>query len=215
MKKFEKFKIVLKNYKSIKMMIGFYFSGYFREIGWINSFEKKMPFGVNEEEIPWITYSAIEFLKEKLNSTMELFEYGSGNSTIYYSTKVKKIIAIEHDKEWYDKIKFGLAENAKIIYKKLEYNGEYCRIIKEFENKFDVVIVDGRDRVNCVKNSIDRLKENGIIILDDSERKEYDEAKEFLFNKGYKKIEFWGIAPGVFYNKCTTVFYKDYNCFEI
>lgn len=215
MKKIEKFKMVLMNYKSIKMIIGFYFNGYLKEIGWINSFEKKMPFGVNGEEIPWITYSAIEFLKEKLNSTMELFEYGSGNSTKYYSTKVKKIIAIEHDEEWYNKIKSGLKENAEIVYKKLEYNGEYCRMIKEFENKFDVVIIDGRDRVNCVKNSIERLKENGVIILDDSERKEYDEAKEFLFNKGYKKIEFWGIAPGVFYNKCTTVFYKDDNCFEI
>ena len=83
------------------------------------------------------------------------------------------------------------------------------------ENKFDIIIVDGRDRVNCVKNSIDKLKENGIIILDDSERKEYNEAKEFLFYKGYKKIEFWGIAPGVFYNKCTTVFYKEHNCFGI
>ncbi len=215
MKKMEKIKVALKNYKSIKMIIGFYFNGYFREVGWINSFEKKMPIGVNGEEIPWITYSAIEFLKDRLNSTMEIFEYGSGNSTIYYSTKVKSVIAIEHDREWYEKIKLNLLENAKIFYKNLEYNGEYCRMINEFENKFDIIIVDGRDRVNCVKNSIDKLKENGIIILDDSERKEYNEAKEFLFYKGYKKIEFWGIAPGVFYNKCTTVFYKEHNCFGI
>lgn len=195
--------------------MNFYFTGYLADIGWLESYEKKMPLGVNGEEIPWITYSAIEFLKGKLSLEMDIFEYGSGNSTIYYSKRVNSVTSVEHDKDWYEKIKVNLPRNVNLVYKMLEYNGEYCKAIEEFDKRFDIVIVDGRDRVNCIKKSIDRVKENGVIILDDSEREEYNEGKEFLINRGYKKIEFWGIAPGVFYNKSTTVFYRENNCFKI
>ncbi len=215
MKKIRKILKILKNHNNIRMMMNFYFTGYLADIGWVESYEKKMPLGVNGEEIPWITYSAIEFLKGKLSLEMDIFEYGSGNSTIYYSKRVNSVTSVEHDKDWYEKIKVNLPRNVNLVYKMLEYNGEYCKAIEEFDKRFDIVIVDGRDRVNCIKKSIDRVKENGVIILDDSEREEYNEGKEFLINRGYKKIEFWGIAPGVFYNKSTTVFYRENNCFKI
>lgn len=215
MGKIKKMFLLIKKYKSIKTIVNFYFEGYLAEIGWIASYEKKMPLGLNGEEFPWITYSAIEFLREKLSIEMDIFEYGSGNSTIYYSKRVNSVTAIEHDKDWYKKIKVNLQSNVNLVYKRLEYNGEYCRAIEEFDKKFDIVIVDGRDRVNCVKNSVARIKENGVIILDDSERKEYLDGQLFLMNNGFNMIEFWGIAPGIFYNKCTTVFYRKENCFNI
>ena len=31
----------------------------------------------------------------------------------------------------------------------------------------------------------------------------------------YNELDFWGIAPGIFYNKCTSIFYKDNNCLGI
>jgi hypothetical protein len=51
--------------------------------------------------------------------------------------------------------------------------------------------------------------------LDDSERKEYKKGIEYLQQSGYRKIDFWGIAPGIFFNKCTSIFYRDKNCLGI
>ena len=81
--------------------------------------------------------------------------------------------------------------------------------------EFDIVIVDGRDRVNCIKNSISSLSDSGVMILDDSERSEYIDGIQFLSLNNFKKLDFWGISPGLFYKKCTTVFYKQNNCLGI
>ncbi len=88
------------------------------------------------------------------------------------------------------------------------------------DHKFDIVIVDSVDRVSCIKVSIEMLKDSGVIILDNSEVKEYSEGILFLLNSGFRKIDFVGIFPGCngsWPNKIntTTLFYRDNNCFNI
>ena len=81
--------------------------------------------------------------------------------------------------------------------------------------KFAIIIVDGRDRVNCILNSTSSISQDGVLILDDSEREEYQNGVIHLKQLGYNELDFWGIAPGIFYNKCTSIFYKDNNCLGI
>ena len=59
------------------------------------------------------------------------------------------------------------------------------------------------------------LSQNGGLILDDSEREEYQNGVIHLKQLGYNELDFWGIAPGIFYNKCTSIFYRDNNCLGI
>jgi len=59
------------------------------------------------------------------------------------------------------------------------------------------------------------LTDEGVIILDDSKRNEYDRGIIHLMNKGFKKIDFGGIPPGTFIKKFTTVFYRTKNCLYI
>jgi len=146
---------------------------------------------------------------------MLLFEYGSGNSTIYYSQRVKKVIAVEHNKAWFDKVNNRLNKNAEIIFKEINEDGDYCRTIKSTNEKYHVIIIDAEDRVNCIKNCHDNLTGDGVIILDDSNREEYSAGIKYLFENGFLQITFWGIAPGSFHNKSTTVFYRSNNCFNI
>ena len=56
-------------------------------------------------EIPWITYSAINYLENFLNKKTIVFEYGSGGSTLYVSKRVKEGISVEHDEIWVEKVK--------------------------------------------------------------------------------------------------------------
>jgi len=57
-----------------------------------------------DEGIPWITFEAIEFLKKSLRKDMSVFEYGSGGSTVFFAKRVKKIITVEHNPEWNQKV---------------------------------------------------------------------------------------------------------------
>ena len=50
--------------------------------------------------IPWYTYAAIDYLDQLDFSEKRVFEYGSGNSTLYWSQRCKAVVAVEHSEEW-------------------------------------------------------------------------------------------------------------------
>lgn len=200
----------------LKNLIAVGFTGYLAESGWSKSVSLLSPVDKHGQPIPWITLPCIDFLSERLNDGIELLEFGSGNSTLYFAKTAKHVTSIEHDKEWYEKIKSKSANHrVNIFFCPLQYDSDYCRYALILDKKFDLVVVDGRDRVNCVKYSLQNLTEVGCILLDDSERPKYREAIDYLHNIGFKSINFWGVAPGVSFKKCTTVFYKDKNCLGI
>ncbi|MGB0238019.1 MAG: hypothetical protein ACPG4B_06905 [Cycloclasticus sp.] len=206
---------VMVHIKLLKKLISMPFSGYFYEIGWFKSFEKQLPVDKDELPLPWVTYGFIDFIAERLNERFDVFEYGSGNSTKWYSRKVRSVTSVEHDKEWFDFIKDGMPSNVDLKFQDLEYGGDYSNTSGLCGKKFDLIVVDGRDRVNCVKHSISSLKSGGVIVLDDSERSAYSQALRLLKESGFRRIDFWGISPGLFYKKNTTIFYKSDNCLGI
>lgn len=201
--------------KRLNALLSYGHKGYLASIGWFTAFDTHQAVDKTGNPIPWVTYSFIDFIKTRLNNTQTIFEYGSGNSTIFYAKKVKKVVSVEHDEAWYNKIVKEKAANAEMIFTALEKGGEYSKKAMLLDEKFEIIIVDGRDRVNCCKNSVDALTANGVLVLDDSEREIYQEAREFLNDKGFKELPFTGISPGLFYNKTTSVFYKAANCLNI
>lgn len=205
----------LLNPKKLISLLSFGVKGYLAEIGWFVAYKNKASVDSNNQPIPWFTYSFIDFLQDRLNTDLHIFEFGSGNSTRYFAQKCASITSVEHDKEWYATGLKNMPKNADIQYYPLDCNGDYCRAAKKSEKKYDIIIVDGRDRVNCCKQSIGALTHEGIIILDDSERDKYQEARRILVENGFKEISFSGISPGYFYRKATSVFYKDGNCLGI
>jgi len=199
----------------LRSILSFNKKGYLKDIGWFSAFESKSPLDRFGNPIPWVTYSFIDFIKERLTKEHTVFEFGSGNSTYFYAKYAGKVVSVEHDKNWYDKIVNTKTENAEMIFTELQPDGEYCRMPVTLGTKFDIIIVDGRDRVNCCKQAVNALTPGGVVVLDDSEREFYNEALVFLKDKGFKQLAFTGISPGLFYNKATSVFYKADNCLGI
>jgi SAM-dependent methyltransferase len=208
---------VLTNPKHLRALLSFNNKGYLADIGWFKAFDNMSPVDKDGNAIPWVTYSFIDFIKTRLDKQHAVFEFGSGNSTYFYAKYAGLVVSVEHDKEWYDKIEKSDAkpENSELIYCELVRDGDYCRMPLKLEEKFDIIIVDGRDRVNCCKQSVDALTPGGVVVLDDSEREAYSEGVEFLLSKGFKHLPFSGISPGLFYLKSTSVFYKADNCLGI
>ncbi|HEY5327572.1 MAG TPA: FkbM family methyltransferase [Mucilaginibacter sp.] len=201
--------------KRLRTLLSFNDKGYLDEIGWFNAFDSKSPVDQDNNPLPWVTYSFIDFIKQRLNRQHTVFEYGSGNSTYFYAKYAGIVVSVEHDKEWYDKIVNKKPENAELIYCELIRDGDYCRVPLKLEETFDIIIVDGRDRVNCCKQAVKAVSEKGVIVLDDSERDFYKEGINFLVNKGFKELSLTGISPGLFYRKATSVFYRPGNCLSI
>lgn len=215
MSNFKALSTLLQKPKRLKALLSFGHKGYLASIGWFTAFDQQQAVDASGEPIPWVTYSFIDFIKTRLTKNLSIFEYGSGNSTLFYAKNVKRVVSVEHDEAWYNKIVTAKASNADMIFTALEKDGEYAKKASLLGEKFDVIIVDGRDRVNCCKHSINALSPNGVLVLDDSEREFYEEARTFLTLNGFKELPFTGISPGLFYNKTTSVFYKADNCLGI
>lgn len=201
--------------KRLNALLSYGHKGYLASIGWFTAFDTHQAVDANGAPLPWVTYSFIDFIKTRLTKELSIFEYGSGNSTLFYAHFVKRVVSVEHDEAWYHKIVKEKADNAEMIFTALEKGGEYSKKASLLGEAFDVIIVDGRDRVNCCKNSVAALSNRGVLVLDDAEREFYQEARTFLIEKGFKELPFTGISPGLFYNKTTSVFYRETNCLGI
>lgn len=215
MSKLKALAILVAKPKRLFSLLSHGHKGYLDSIGWFKAFDSQQAVDGQGQPIPWVTYSFIDFIKPRLTKELSIFEYGSGNSTLFYAQNVHSVVSVEHDEEWYRKIVKEKAENAEMIFCELDKGGLYSQKAASFDEKFDIIIVDGRDRVNCCKHSINGLTEKGVIVLDDSERADYNEARIFLKENGFKEISFSGISPGLFYEKATSVFYKANNCLDI
>jgi hypothetical protein len=167
------------------------------------------------ELVPWFNYGVIRFLSERVNNRMRVFEYGAGFSTLWWQRRVAEITAVEHDQNWAARVTELVSPPTVIMHIPLEYDGAYCRAILETDNAYDVVVVDGRDRVNCMKHSIAKLKPDGVIIFDNSQRSYYRAGIDELKKTGFREIQFSGLAPMTHVESFTSVLYRATNCLGI
>lgn len=190
-------------------------SGILLTDGWFRSFREQASIDAQGEPLPWVTYPAIEFLRRRLRADMSVFEYGSGGSTLWWAKRVSEVVSVEHDRSWFEKLSSSIPANVSLFHIELNDGGRYSRKIAEYNGKFDIVVVDGRDRVNCLKNSLRALNPGGVIVLDNSDRPQYAAGVEWLMANGFRKIEFVGMAPIVHSKNETAIFYRDDNVLGI
>jgi len=183
-----------------------------KENGWSKSFIHKKSIDKNGNPIPWLTYSFLDFIQPRLNKNFVMFEYGCGNSTLWFASFVQHIDSVEHEKNWFDLIKNQVPKNVQLMFKELQ-SVDYEKSILSTQNYYDIVLIDGRKRLECIKFAIQKLKEDGILILDNSEC--YPEIFEFMNSHGFKEIGFSGIPPIVPLKTTTSVFYKNENVLKI
>lgn len=133
----------------------------------------------------------ISYIKNHLNKNDIMFEWGSGGSTLYFSSFVKKYYSVEHSKKWYDLVSavkpknvelFLIEPNKKLTEKRKGTRKQlknYVEKIDEFE-KFDKILIDGRARVACAKQAISHLKKDSLIFFHDFwKRKRYEPVLKF------------------------------------
>jgi hypothetical protein len=190
--------------------------GYLRKSGWLRSMEESRAVDVDGDPILWITYPALDFLAGRVSPEMVVFEYGSGNSTFWWSRRVSKLVSCEHDKEWYASFRSEIPGNTTYLLRRAKGGStDYAMEISKYEDMFDILVIDGRDRVNCVKNGLGSLHHDGVIVWDNSDRAEYQEGFDILKENGFKSLYFWGMGALATRRYCTSIFYRRENCLGI
>ncbi|MBB5439754.1 hypothetical protein HDC92_003450 [Pedobacter sp. AK017] len=205
----------LLNPGKLKVLLSLGIKGYLADKGWFDAYRTKSAIDQDGKPIAWVTYSFIDFIKDRISKQHDIFEFGSGNSTLFYAGMARSVYSVEHDRDWFEKSSKINLPNVNMIHCNLVPGGDYCKSALATGKKFHVIIVDGRDRVNCCKQAIDALTEDGVLVLDDSERPVYAEVHTFLQQHGFKYLPFSGMAPGVIISKYTSVFYKPNNCLNV
>ena len=162
--------------------------------------ETRMPIGciginnnksLNIHKTPLLTQKAIEFLEKffQQKPNAKVLEFGSGSSTIWLSKLTKNLIYIEHDAKWFQQIKNYIQKQKNCYPVDIKLLPRpYHRICENYlQEYFDLIIVDGRDRMKCFEASIKLLKPGGILMLDDAQRERYKQAQDLLRNWQFTK----------------------------
>lgn len=123
-------------------------------------------------DLPWISYDAQQFLGASLTRDSRVLEFGSGMSTAWWAARAGEVIAIEGSTEWRDIVVKRLSSmgvgNAKL--RLAPTRSEYLDLPSALKGDgFDLLIVDGEYRADCVEIALSCLRPGGMVYLDNSD----------------------------------------------
>lgn len=163
-----------------------------------------LPIDKNGQAIPWFTYPAIDFLSRLELSSSKVFEYGAGQSTLFWARRAEKVVSVEHDAEWFIRLRASLPSNVTLMH--APGQDAYPISILETSSNYDIVVVDGVWREACIQPALSRLAPAGLLILDNSDW--YPEVCARLREQGLLEFSFAGIGPVNRITWVTSVFVK-------
>jgi hypothetical protein len=192
------------------------------------------PSKLNKYPLPDISYGAIDYLLTRISKILTVFEYGSGQSTLFWLANAKKVTSVEHDPSTYrvictkissmncvdyrliepelDEINAAYKPSSTTLAHSADFIGytfqKYVESIDDNEDEYlDVVFVNGRARPSCIAKSLSKIKPGGLLILNNSNREYYlQEAAPLLI--GWNQEIFFGPVRGLLNCEQTTIFIK-------
>ncbi|HUF08824.1 MAG TPA: hypothetical protein VMO47_05850 [Rhodothermales bacterium] len=151
-----------------------------------------------------MTLEAIEYLDRYLTKSMDMFEWGSGGSTVFFAERVRTVCTIEHDQSWGARVRHELNRreisnvDLEVVaptvssdpgtsveepiwdnrpeYANLDFRAYVETIEKWPDASLDLAVVDGRCRPDCIRYATRKVKPMGLLVVDNSERAAYRAA---------------------------------------
>lgn len=139
---------------------------------------------------PWIAKSAVDFLEARKAdlSDLNVFEWGSGASTAWWSRVARSVTSIEHDHEWAVKARKWSSERARVI--EIPLGEKYWLSINWEPQTPDFVVIDGRHRKRCAEEIFHLPELPSAILWDDSQRSWYQAGMTLFQESDWGKLDF-------------------------
>jgi hypothetical protein len=153
--------------------------------------------------LPWYTYPAIEFLSQLDFSERSVFEFGSGNSTLFWAGVARRVVSVENDEGWFETVRSRVPRNAEVIFEK--DRAELAHVLPRRGERFDVIVVDGPGRLKCARAALAAVNPGGLIILDNSDW--LPESARVLREAGLLQVDMTGFAPICAHVQTTSLFF--------
>lgn len=170
---------------------------------WRSAAQQK-PIDAAGKPLPWLTYPAIDFLSRLDYSNKDIFEYGSGFSTLYWAARAHSIVSVESDRQWYERMRSQIPPNCT-LHNFVEKTA-YVQSIEQPGRQFDVITIDGAWRRECAQTAPASLRPGGMIILDNTDW--YPYAREAMRkHSDFIEVDFTGFAPAQGCVGTTSIFF--------
>lgn len=188
-----------------------------RDEGWLRSHRERRPVTRSGEPIPWYTYAAIGFLAERLPADATVFEFGAGNSTLWYAARCARVVSVDPNREWVDLLAPALPANATVVHHAHPAGKEgWLAEIGRHGVRWDLVAVDSAWREQSTKAALDHLTDRGVIVWDNSTLPDFARIlRETLVPAGFLEMPFGGLVPIVPAFDRTSILYRAGNCLGI
>lgn len=134
-----------------------------------------------------------QFFISHIKNNHRVLEYGSGESTLEIAKIAGSIVSVEHQPLWYNKlINLIPNNNCKLFLQtpdKPYLEGGHCGTYEQFKSyintplqygPFDIILIDGRARVECAKICHLMSHKKTLIFIHDFHRKEYQVINSIL-----------------------------------
>lgn len=149
-------------------------------------------------DLAWWSYPAIKeveaFLAER--PAARVFEFGAGASTVWLARRAGSVVSVEHDtgfaetvhtllrqQDFGDRVELHTSpptpagpsttvRSGRAGHLEDDF-GDYVSTIDRVGGEFDVIVVDGRARVDAFDRALDHLAPGGLIVFDNVNRKRY------------------------------------------
>lgn len=148
--------------------------------------------------VPWWTYDAIEGLQawfDQRTRPMRAFEFGTGASSAWLAARCDTVDTVEHVQAFLAIVEPTLAGLGNVTMhlrepvcttKPVVTSGRpghdgldfaaYVNTIADVGGEFDVIVIDGRARAQCLTAALPHLAADGVVVFDNSRRRRYRAA---------------------------------------
>lgn len=135
-----------------------------------------MGYESHHPEHPWLTRTMISLLETWLQPHDQGLEFGSGRSTRWFVQRVGHLTSVEHNPEWYRRVSTQLKGIGRNVDYRLHEDGSsespdsaYVAVANSMPPRsLDFVLVDGVARDHCALASLDKLRQSGVLIVDNA-----------------------------------------------
>lgn len=121
-------------------------------------------------KLPWWTGGAIEFVETFLRETKNarVFEYGTGMSSRWLAERCSYYVGVEDNREWHERVN-GMLSDLPHANVDLRKGLAYTNCIKDCDDLFDLVVIDGVNRRDTIVAAMPKLRPFGIMVVDDAQ----------------------------------------------